>query len=94
MLIREAAEAKATKQIGAAPSGETKVVAFMEPPQGALIAKILRHCGLWNPSTPRTPPPEDASVYELDADWQSRPSWQEEPGELTYVDIDEFLGTF
>ncbi len=38
--------------------GPMKVIAFIEPPQGALIEKILRHCGLWQPSTPR-PPPED-----------------------------------
>ena len=26
-----------------------KVVAFIEPPQGDVIEKILRHCGLWDP---------------------------------------------
>ena len=36
--------------------GAMKVIAFIEPPQGALIEKILRHCGLWNPSSPRAPP--------------------------------------
>jgi hypothetical protein len=36
--------------------GQMKVVAFIEPPQGALIEKILRHCGLWQPSAPRGPP--------------------------------------
>jgi hypothetical protein len=36
--------------------GVMKVIAFIEPPQGALIEKILRHCGLWRPSTPRPPP--------------------------------------
>jgi hypothetical protein len=27
-----------------------KVVAFLEPPQGGVIEKILRHCGLWCPA--------------------------------------------
>ncbi len=76
--------------------GEMKVVAFIEPPRGDVIEKILRHCGLWDPSTPRAPPPEDGWVYEPDADWESQPtlSEEQEPGELTYVDIDEFLATF
>ncbi len=36
--------------------GQMRVIAFIEPPQGAVIEKILRHCGLWQPSTPRAPP--------------------------------------
>ncbi len=32
-----------------------KVVAFIEPPQEAVIEKILRHCGLWQEPT-RAPP--------------------------------------
>jgi hypothetical protein len=39
-------------------SGTMKVLAFIEAPQGAVIEKILRHCGLWNPAAPR-PPPDD-----------------------------------
>jgi hypothetical protein len=74
--------------------GQMKVVAFLEPPQGAVIEKILRHCGLWNPSTPRAPPPEDGWVYEPDADWDSQPASSDPPGELTFVEIDEFLATF
>jgi hypothetical protein len=74
--------------------GQMKVVAFIEPPQGAAIEKILRHCGLWNPSTPRAPPSEDGWVYEPNADWDSRPASSDPPGELTFVDIDEFLATF
>jgi hypothetical protein len=27
--------------------GRMKVIAFIEPPQGDVIEKILRHCGLW-----------------------------------------------
>jgi hypothetical protein len=57
---------------------QMKVVAFIEPPQGEVIEKILRHCGLWNPSSPRAPP-ADASVHDPD-----------EPRELTYVDMDTF----
>jgi len=74
--------------------GQMKVVAFIEPLQGAVIEKILRHCGLWNPSTPRAPPPEDGWVYEPDADWDSHPASSDPPGQLTFVDIDEFLATF
>jgi hypothetical protein len=71
-----------------------KVVAFLEPPQGAVIEKTLRHCGLLIPSTPRASPPEDGWVYEPDADWDSRPASSDPPGELTFVEIDEFLATF
>ena len=74
--------------------GQMKVVAFLEPPQGAVIEKILRHCGLWHPSTPRAPPPEDGWVYEPDAEWESQPASPDQPGELTFVEIDEFLATF
>jgi hypothetical protein len=63
--------------------GQMKVIAFIDPPQGNVIEKILRHCGLWNPSAPRAPPTGDASVHDPD-----------EPRELTYVDIDTFEATF
>ena len=36
--------------------GRMQVIAFIEPPQGEVIEKILRHCGLWCPSSPRAPP--------------------------------------
>ncbi len=49
------------------------VVAFLEPPPRAIIKKILRHCGLWHPSTPRVPLPEDGWVYEPDAGWENQP---------------------
>ena len=47
-------------------------------------------------SPPRPPPPKAGWVYEPDTDWESRPtlSEEQESGELTYVDIDEFLATF
>ena len=74
--------------------GQMKVVAFLEPPQGALIEKILRHCGIWQPSAPRAPPARDLWVHDPDdhADRQTEAS--DEPGELTYVDIDTFEATF
>jgi hypothetical protein len=79
--------------------GHMQVIAFIEPPQGALIEKILRHCGLWNPATPRPPPAEDYPdwVYvpddpEGDAARQTASSG--EPGEVTFVDMDTFWATF
>jgi len=61
---------------------EMKIVAFIEPLQGEVIEKILRHCGLWHSSAPRAPPASDASVHD--------PASSDEPRELTYVDIDTF----
>ena len=63
--------------------GRMKVVAFIEPPQGDVIEKILRHCGLWDVAGPPPRPPDNASVHDGD-----------EPRELTYVDIDTFEATF
>ncbi len=57
---------------------EMKVVAYIEPPQGEVIEKILRHCGLWNPPPARAPPAA-ASVHDPN-----------EPPELNYADIDTF----
>jgi len=48
--------------------GQMKVIAFIEPPQGAVVEKILRHCGLWHPSSPRPPPAEAGSVYDRDCE--------------------------
>jgi len=50
----------------------------------AVIEKILRHCGLWHPSTPLAPPTGIGWVHAPD----------DELGELTYVDIDIFEATF
>ncbi len=38
--------------------GTMEVIAFIEPPQGKVIERILRHCGLWREreSSPRGPP--------------------------------------
>jgi len=78
--------------------GEMKVVTFLEPPQAEVIEKILRHCGLWQSSTPRAPPEVDDLALELDAahsDSSIGSSDQaDEPQDLTYLDIDPFLGTF
>ncbi len=64
-----------------------QVVAFIEPPQGDVIEKILRHCGLWCPSSPRAPPDGDGLVHDLDGA-------ADEPREVTFVDMDTFWATF
>jgi hypothetical protein len=43
-----------------------KVVAFIDPPQGEVIEKILRHCGLWRGSAPRPPPDVEDLAHDLD----------------------------
>ena len=67
--------------------GLMKVVAFIEPPQGEVIERILRHCGLWCPSAPRAPPATDGSSDAAEAS-------RDDPRERTYVDIDTFEATF
>ena len=67
-----------------------KVVAFIEPPQGDVIEKILRHCGLWNLASPRAPPPGHGVG--------PRPGPRFGPGsdelrELTFVDEATFWAT-
>jgi hypothetical protein len=78
--------------------GQMKVVAFLEPPQGEVIEKILLHCGLWQASTPRAPPDVDGLVLELDAAYSTSsirsPDQADESQDLTYVDIDTFLASF
>ena len=82
-----------------------KVVAFIEPRapersngRGEVIEEILRHCGLWQASAPRTPPDVDGLVLELDAAYSTSsigsPDQADQSQELTYVDIDTFLATF
>ena len=72
--------------------GAMAVVAFIEPPQGDVIEKILRHCGLWCPAAPRAPPAHEAAVHgpQGGSDGQTA----DEPREWTYVDIDTFEATF
>jgi hypothetical protein len=74
--------------------GQMKVVAFIEPPQRGVIERILRHCGLWHPSTPRAAPAGDGSVHDPDGASNRQTGSSDEPQELTYVDIDTFLATF
>ena len=68
--------------------GEMKIVSFIDPPQEAVIEKILRHCGLWKASSPRGPPDSVGSVH--DPDYESMDCG----AELTCVDMDTFLATF
>ena len=78
--------------------GEMKVVSFIEPPQADVIEEILQHCGLWQSSTPRAPPDVDGLVLELDAAYSASSidssDQVDRSQELTYVDIDTFLGSF
>ncbi len=88
--------------------GTMEVIAFIEPPQGKVIERILRHCGLWREreSSPRGPPESDATVCVPEADGREwcedwgcavsaeRTSGPGEPGELTFVDEDTFWATF
>ena len=49
------------------------VAAFIDPPQGDVIEKILRHCGLSRASAPRASPDVDGLVHELDGcSWDSQ----------------------
>jgi hypothetical protein len=61
--------------------GQMKVVAFIEPPQGDVIEKILRHCGLWCPAAARAPLAGDLRVHDPDSE-----SASQEPRELTFAD--------
>ena len=74
--------------------GQMKVIAFIEPPQGDVIEKILRHCGLWHPSTPRAPPAGTVGSTTRTATADGQTAASDEPRELTYVDIDTFEATF
>ena len=65
--------------------GQMKVVAFIEPPQVAVIETILRHCGLWCPSSPRGPPSGNGLVHDAASSGESR--------ELTFVDEATFWAT-
>jgi hypothetical protein len=73
--------------------GTMKVVAFIEPPQGDVIEKILKDCGLWCPSSPRAPPTGDLRVHDPAGDWDSDSACQE-PREVTFVDEATFWASF
>jgi len=64
-----------------------KVVAFIEPPQGDVIEKVLRHCGLCGARPRRGHRPPRWSFHGPD-------EASGEPQELTCVDIDTFMATF
>jgi hypothetical protein len=74
--------------------GQMKVIALIEPPQGAVVEKILRHCGLWHPSAPRPPPAFDACIHEMDGFSDDPTDPSDDSRELTYVGIDTFEATF
>jgi len=71
-----------------------KVIAFIDPPQGDVMEKILRHCGLWHASAPRAPPAGDGLGHDRDGASDRQTVSSDEPRELTYVDLDTFLATF
>ena len=70
--------------------GQMKVIAFIEPTQGAVIEKIMRHCGLWNQSAPRAPPADNDWIYYPDDVSYHQSASSDESSEWTYVDIDTF----
>ena len=78
--------------------GQMKVVSFIEPPQSDVIEEVLKHCGLWQASSPRGPPGLDGLVLELDAAYSASAidssDQADESQELTYVAIDTFLENF
>ena len=78
--------------------GQMKVVSFIEPPQADVIEEILKHCGLWQASSPRAPPDVEGFVLELDAAYSvnsiGSQDQADESQELAYVDIDTFLASF
>ncbi len=76
--------------------GQMKVVAFLEPPQGEVIEKILRHCGLWNPGAPRAPPAEERLVRNAETCWDDE--CYDQTADSTYdgidAEIDPLLAVF
>ena len=44
------------------------------------MKKILRHCGLWCPSSPRAPPAGDLRVHAPNGNWESDSGSREFPG--------------
>ncbi|MBC8871338.1 MAG: hypothetical protein H8E44_18080 [Planctomycetes bacterium] len=74
---------------------EMKVIAFIDPPQGDVIEKTLRHCGLWRGSAPRPPPDVAGLVHDLDGCFSDSPTGScGQVGELTFVDMHTFEATF
>jgi hypothetical protein len=59
-----------------------------------VIEKILRHCGLWSPASPRAPPAEGGWGHDPDDDSDRQPAAADEPRELTIVDEAKFWTIF
>ncbi len=80
--------------------GRMKVISFIEPPQEAVIERILRHCGLWRQEpnqAPRGPPEESERTFVPDEDDPLPPKERKRSaagGELTFVDEATFWATF
>ena len=70
--------------------GEMKVVAFIEPPQGEVIERILRHCGPWRSCDRRLGESTDIDVEPGNDGGDAGEAIRE----LTYVDEDTFWATF
>ena len=68
-----------------------KVIAFIEPPQGEVIERILRHCGLWRE---RESSPRGAARGLSAFSPRKATDVAAEVRELTFVDMDTFWATF
>ena len=75
--------------------GEMEIISFIDPPQNAVIEKILRGHrraalvdGLWKASAPRGPPDPFDMDHDLDSEFMDQTT------ELTYIDMNTFLATF
>ena len=71
--------------------GGQMVVGFVEPPQRDVIKKIISHCGLWRSVAARAPP-ADFMDPSVDGSGSTNGS-DNEPAELTYVDMATLLAT-
>jgi hypothetical protein len=80
--------------------GRMKLISFIEPPQGAVIEQILRHCGLWQAEprqASRGPPEESERTFVPDEDDPLPPKERKRSaagGEVTFVDEATFWATF
>ena len=90
MLIKRLYDPLACPECG----GQMKVVAFIEPPQADVIERILRHCGLWNPSSPRAPRPKTVGSTTRTTLRTAGRHLPMRERELTYVDMDTFEAAF
>jgi hypothetical protein len=71
------------------------VVAFIDAPQGEVIEKILRHCGLWRGSAPRPPPDVQGLLDDLHGCFSDSPTGScDQAGEPMFVDMQTFRDPF